>query len=71
MFKDNLSAPSSRIKECLTFEDGTDSLSQNISNKLPIYATKNPRRAQISFTSQKKLEIKQLQYPAHQYYSML
>jgi len=29
MFKDKLSVPSSRI-DCLTFEDGTDSLSQNI-----------------------------------------
>jgi hypothetical protein len=71
MFKDNLSVPSSRIKKCLTFEGGTDSLSQNIGNELPIYAAKNPRRAQISFTPQQKLEIKQLQYLAHQYYSML
>jgi hypothetical protein len=42
MFRDNLSAPSSRINNrFLTLEDGTDRLSRNVANELP-------RRAQLS-----------------------
>jgi len=36
--------------DCLTLEDGTDGLSRNVVNKLPIYAVWHRRRAQISFT---------------------
>jgi hypothetical protein len=34
--------------DCLTLEDGTNSLSRNVGKKLPFYAAQNPRRAQIS-----------------------
>jgi hypothetical protein len=37
MFRDNLSVPSSRIK-ILAFEDGTDRLSRNFGQELPLLA---------------------------------
>ena len=34
--------------ECLTLENGTDMLFQNVGNKPPFYASQNPKTAQIS-----------------------
>ena len=34
-------------RTCRSLEDGTDTLSQNVSKKLPFYAALNPKRAQI------------------------
>ena len=36
---------------------GTDRLSRNVGNKLPIYAAQNPKRVQISFTTRRMSEI--------------
>ena len=35
--------------ECLTLENGTDKLFQNVGNKLPFYDRQNPKMAQISY----------------------
>jgi hypothetical protein len=42
----------------LTFEDGTNILSQNVSKGLPLDAAQHPRRAQILSTLQRKPETK-------------
>jgi hypothetical protein len=34
--------------DCLILEDGTDRLSRNVVNRLPIYTAYNPRRMNIS-----------------------
>jgi hypothetical protein len=34
----------------LTFEGGTDKLSQNVGKQLPTYATQRPRRTKVSTT---------------------
>ena len=44
-------------EDCLTFEDGTDRLSQNIGKKLPLSAARNPQRAHILFTVQQKRKM--------------
>jgi len=41
-FRDNLSVPSSSVKQILTLEGG---LSRNVRNELPIYVAWHPRRA--------------------------
>jgi hypothetical protein len=58
-FGKNLWVPSSRIKQseknvahCLTLDDGTERLPQNIINKLSIYTALNPRRMQNSTAEQ-------------------
>ena len=43
--------------DCLTLEDGTNSLSRNIGTWLPIYIAWYPRRAKISFTMWRKTQI--------------
>ena len=48
MFRDNHSVTSSRVNGFLTFENGTDSLSQTVGNELPLYAAQYPRREHIS-----------------------
>jgi hypothetical protein len=49
----------SRLQESsFILEDGTDRLSRNVGNKLPIYAVQSPRRAQVSCTLRRKPEIK-------------
>ena len=55
MLRDNLSAPSSVVKQfkkngVLTLEDGADRLSRNVGTESPIYAAYNPRRTQITLT---------------------
>jgi hypothetical protein len=52
MFQDNLLLPFSRYKkeyflDCLSFEDGTYRLSQNIGNYSPTYAALQLRRVKI------------------------
>jgi len=42
---------------CLALEIGTDRLSCNMDTELPFYTAYHSRRAQISFTSQRKHEI--------------
>jgi hypothetical protein len=43
----------------LTLEDGTNRLSRNNGNKLPLYTVENPRIREISFTLQQLPEITQ------------
>jgi nitrous oxidase accessory protein NosD len=43
----------------LTLEDGTDKLSRNVGNKLPMYTAYSLRRAQISFNPWRKPETTQ------------
>ena len=44
-------------EDCLAPEDVTDTLSGNVGKKLQYYAKQNSRRAQLSFTAQRKPEI--------------
>ena len=44
-------------EDYLTFENGTDRLSQNRGKKLPLYAAWNPQRAHILFTVQQKRKM--------------
>jgi hypothetical protein len=54
-FRDNVSVPSSRVKnsktprflDILTLDDGTDTLSRNVGKGLPLDAALYPRRAQM------------------------
>jgi len=57
-FRDNLFVPFSRVKHSKTLEGTYDWFPRKISNWLPIYTTKHPRRAKISFTPRRKPEIK-------------
>jgi len=41
----------------LDLEDGTDKLSRNVINELPMYNAEHPRRTKISFTRRGKPEI--------------
>jgi len=51
-FRDNLSVPSSRGKKSsFTHADGTDRLSRNGGNNLPLHAAQHLRRARISSVS--------------------
>jgi hypothetical protein len=50
-FRDNLSVPSSVVKQPKkTIEDTNDRLYRNFGKKLPLYAAQNSRRVQISQT---------------------
>jgi len=48
-----------RMVGFLGLEDEIDSLYRNVDNKLPFYAARNPKRAQISFIPRQKPEITQ------------
>ena len=48
---------SSLFLDCLTPDDGTDRLSRNVANQIPIYAASHPRRVKILFTPRPKPEI--------------
>ena len=41
----------------MTVEDETDKLSRNVGKELPLFVASQPRRAQISSNSRRKLEI--------------
>jgi hypothetical protein len=57
MFRDNLSVPSSGIKNHhLPLEDEPERLSRNAGKKLPLLAELEPRRAQLS-TPGRKVDI--------------
>jgi hypothetical protein len=43
--------------DCLTLQDGTNRLSQNVGSELPLYTTYNRKIAQISFTLGQKHEL--------------
>jgi hypothetical protein len=45
------------FSDCLALEDGTDRLTRNVGNELPIYIAGNPRRWQISYAPRWKPEI--------------
>jgi len=45
MFSNNLLAKFSNIKYCLTPEDGTDRLLQNVCKKPSLYAAKKPQNS--------------------------
>jgi hypothetical protein len=49
----------SLILDFFTHEDGTNSFSRNVDKQLPLHAAKQPRRAQLSYTSRRKPEITQ------------
>jgi hypothetical protein len=65
--QDNISVLSSSVKQskndldCLTHEDGTGTLAQNASNKLPINTMQQPRRAKTSTAPQQKPKISHIQ----------
>jgi hypothetical protein len=49
----NITVPTSRVKQPL--KNGTNSLSQNGSKKLPFYTAENPKRVLISVQRHKSL----------------
>ena len=53
--RNNLWVPSSRVNEAL--EDEADRLPRNVLKELLIHAAKYPRKAHITSTSRRKLEI--------------
>ena len=58
------SATVKQSKKCLTLEDGTDTLSRNVDNKVPICAALHPWRVKISFTPLRKPEVTLVDTPA-------
>jgi hypothetical protein len=61
MFWDNLSVPSriNQSKNCLTFEGGTDSVSQNVGKETTNLCCVTFWKSKVSFTPQQKPEVMQ------------